>query len=393
MVKGRKTPCGVVCQGILINLVYNYDVAHFFCVINRTCGAATAGYHHPMIASPHILSERRGCLGVLTLNRPQALNALTLDMVVALRGALSEWERDDGVRAVVLKGEGRAFCAGGDIRAIWDAASWDDDNPARAFYGTEYQLDLAINRYPKPFISLLNGIVMGGGAGLSMLGRYRVATANALFAMPETAIGFFPDVGGGWLLPRLPGRLGLYLGLTGTRLGAADMAYAGLATHVTQADRLAGLETALADGGDVEAVLADFQQPSGTAALAERRDGIDRIFAAASVADIQAALAAETAPWCVEARQALDAMSPTSLLITSEQLRRGAALNLAADLEMEFRLAVRVCMGQNFREGVRAMLVDKDKSPRWSPARLQDVDPAAIAALFEPLGDGRDLVL
>jgi enoyl-CoA hydratase len=333
-----------------------------------------------------IVFSRLGGIGRVLLNRPKALNALTLDMCHALERQLRAWAKDDEVHAVVLRGAGeRAFCAGGDIRHLYEAGKAGEDYPYR-FWADEYRLNVLIGDWPKPYISLIDGIVMGGGVGLSVHGRYRVVSEHALFAMPETGIGMFPDVGGSHFLPRCPGRIGLYLGLTGARLKAADLLYAGIATHYLPRARLDALEAALAaEGADVARVLARFAEDPGPAALAEHGEAIARLFAGASVEAIVAALEADGSDFARSTAQTLAAKSPTALKLAFRQIAEGARLSLADCMRMEWRMASRVPTGLlDFYEGVRAAVIDKDNKPRWSPTRLADVDPAAIDAFFAP---------
>ena len=333
-----------------------------------------------------ILFERRGRLAIVTLNRPAALNALTLDMIRQLDRKLADWAVDPSVGAVVIRGAGeRAFCAGGDVRALYDG-----DAAYRAeFYRDEYRLNRRVFCFPKPYLALIDGVVMGGGVGVSVHGSHRVASERTLFAMPETGIGLFPDVGGGYFLPRRPGRIGMYLALTGARLGAADCLYAGIATHCVPGDRLDALVDALADG-DVDATLAHFATDPGPPPLAEHRAAIDRCFAGASVEAIVATLKAESGDWARAMRETLAAKSPTSLKLAFRQLSAGATLDFEAVLVMEYRLSQFCMAGHDFFEGVRAVVIDKDNAPRWRPATLAEVSEAEIDRAFRPLGD-RDL--
>ncbi len=333
-----------------------------------------------------ILFERRGGLAIVTLNRPAALNALTLDMIRQLDRRLAEWAVDPSVGAVVIRGAGgRAFCAGGDVRALYDG----DAAYCAEFYRDEYRLDRRVFRFPKPYVALIDGVVMGGGVGVSVHGSHRVASERTLFAMPETGIGLFPDVGGGYFLPRRPGRIGMYLALTGARLRAADCLYAGVATHYVPGDRLDALVDALADG-DVDAPLARFATDPGPPPLAEHRAAIDRCFAGGSVETIIETLEAESGDWARTTRATLAAKSPTSLRLTFRQLSAGATLDFEAVLVMEYRLSQFCMAGHDFFEGVRAVVIDKDNAPRWRPATLAEVTEAEIERAFRPLGD-RDL--
>jgi enoyl-CoA hydratase len=334
--------------------------------------------------------ERRGALCLVTLDRPQALNALTLAMIDGLDATLAAAAADPAIAAVAIRGAGeRAFCAGGDIRALREAAL-GGDGLTRDLYRREYRLNRRIATFAKPYIALIDGIVMGGGAGVSLLGSHRVVGDRALFAMPEAAIGFFPDVGAGWFLPRCPGRIGLFLGLTGTRLGPADLIYTGLATHHVASEQMAALLEALPAAvttpGGLEACLAGFARPAAPSPLAERRAEIDRCFAGASVETILAALQAAPEPWAAEAARTIHQASPTSLKVTLRHLR-AAHQDLAAVLRSEYRLSQHFVRDSDFFEGVRAAIIDKDRRPRWRPDRLEAVDEARVAGYFAPLAE------
>jgi enoyl-CoA hydratase len=351
-----------------------------------------------------ILLGREGGLATLTINRPQALNALTLDNYRRFAPALSGWAEDPSVHAVVVRGAGeRAFCAGGDVRAVYEAGrgiSGDPDLTAM-FFREEYELIRQIHRFPKPYIAIIDGITMGGGAGISVNGAYRVATERTLFAMPETAIGLFPDVGATRFLNRCPGQIGRYLGLTGARLRAADAYYCGFATHVVAQERVEALVTALAgiawarDGRSeqVAALLAEFAGDPGAPPLAALRPAIDRCFAGESVEAILDQLAAEAAKggadagWAAETRAALSTKSPTSLKVTLRQFAVGRDYDLDQALSLEYRLTQHFMAAHDFYEGVRAVLIDKGQTPRWRPASLAKIDDATVAAYFTALGD------
>lgn len=345
-------------------------------------------------AEPEVLFERRGRLGCVTLNRPRALNSLTLAMAAAMDEQLRAWAGDDAVAAVAVTGAGeKAFCAGGDIRALYDAGKTPGDSLTRDFYRVEYRLDRLIKRYPKPYVAVIDGVAMGGGVGISVHGSHRIATERALFAMPETGIGLFPDVGGSYFLPRLPGRLGFYLALTGARLRAADCLYAGIATHHVPAERLTELENVLAEAGDeVDRVLGEFHGATGPAPLAERQAEIDRLFAGDSVEAITAALEAEGTDWASSVRNTMAAKAPLSQKATFRQLATGAGLEFEDCMVMEYRMSQAAMAAPDFYEGVRAAVLDKDQKPAWTPARLQDVTDAMVDAWFAP-PPGGDLVL
>lgn len=351
-----------------------------------------------------ILLGHEGGLATLTINRPQALNALTLDNYRRIAPALTAWAEDPSVQTVLVRGAGgRAFCAGGDVRAVYEAGRGIGGDPdlTAVFFREEYELIRQIHHFPKPYLTIIDGITMGGGAGISVNGAYRVATERTLFAMPETAIGLFPDVGATRFLNRAPGQIGRYLGLTGVRLRAADARYCGLATHVVAQERVEPLVAALAgitpatDGGSgqVERLLAAFAHDPGPPPLAALRPAIDRCFAGDSVEAILDALAAETASgeadagWAAETRAGLLTKSPSSLKVTLRQLMVGRDYDLDQALALEYRLTQHLMAAHDFYEGVRAVLIDKDQNPLWRPATLAEIDDQAIDAYFAPIGD------
>ena len=339
---------------------------------------------------------RRGDLVVVTLNRPRALNALTMAMCRALDEGLRAWQADPEVGAVLIKGTGdRAFCAGGDIRWLHGVLTTQGVDEALRFYALEYPMNARLHHFTKPWIALLDGIVMGGGVGVSVHGSHRIVTERTVFAMPETGIGLFPDVGATYMLPRLPGALGLYLGLTGARLDAADCLHAGIGTGHVAADRLDALEDALAAvdlRGDafaqVDAVLARFESDPGPAPIVDLRDRIDRCFGRESLAAIWDGLADETSGWGVAQCEELATKSPSSLAVTFRQLCQGATLDFNSAMQLEYRLVHRFMAGHDFREGVRALLIDKDRHPKWRPERLSDVTETMVDGYFAPLPGG-----
>jgi enoyl-CoA hydratase/carnithine racemase len=337
-----------------------------------------------------ILFERRGAAGLITLNRPQALNAVTHDMVLALRAQLEEWGRDPAItRVVITAAGGRAFSAGGDIRALYDLAQAGRYTEAQQFWRDEYPLNVAIKNFRKPYVALIDGIVMGGGVGVSVHGSHRVAGDRFQFAMPEVGIGFFPDVGATWFLPRMPGELGTYCGLTGERFGSADAVAAGLATHRVPSARFDALLDGLTGTVSVDALLAAFAEPAGEGAIVLRRGAIDRLFAGSKVEDILAALERETgdeAEWARKTAATICAKSPLSLKLALAQVRRGNAWDFETCMRAEFRIVSRVIHGSDFYEGVRAVIVDKDNKPRWRPATLAEVSAAEVERHFATLG-------
>ncbi|KAM9447631.1 3-hydroxyisobutyryl-CoA hydrolase, mitochondrial-like isoform 2-T2 [Salvelinus alpinus] len=349
-------------------------------------------------AGAEILVEKVGNAGVITLNRPKALNALNMNMIRLMYPQLKKWETDKETDIVIVKGAGgKAFCAGGDIRAVTEAGKIGDAL-AKNFFREEYILNNAIGTYQKPYVALIDGITMGGGVGLSVHGRFRVATEKTMFAMPETAIGLFPDVGGGYFLPRLQGQLGLFLALTGFRLKGRDVQRAGVASHFVESQKIAALEKELVDLKtpsieDVSRVLDSYQKWSSLDAekpfvLEQHIDLIDKLFQSNSVEGIVHNLKTDGSPFAQKQAETLAKMSPTSLKITFKQLQVGRTMSLQEVLVMEYRLS-QACMvkGSDFYEGVRAVLVDKDHSPKWSPSTLKEVSEQSVEDCFSSLGD------
>ncbi len=337
-----------------------------------------------------VLFEKRGRAGLITLNRPKALNALTLAMVDAMQAQLAAWRGDEAVEIVLVRGAGeRAFCAGGDIRALYDSGKAGTPYVID-FYEREYKLNTYIKRYPKPYIALINGIVMGGGVGVSVHGRQRVCGEGTVFAMPETGIGLFPDVGGTHFLPRLPGELGMYLGLTGMRLDVIDAKFAGIATHIVPVAQHEALIAALADESEAyERTLSRFAvAPANVSKIAGLQPLIDRHFAHGTVEAIVASLESDASLFAVETLKALNTKSPTSLKVTFRQLREGRHRGFEECMQLEFRLTNRFMRGHDFYEGVRAVIVEKDNAPKWKPATLADIKSEDVLAYFAALPRG-----
>jgi enoyl-CoA hydratase len=347
------------------------------------------------VLNDEVLFERvkgaSGDLGVITLNRPKALNALTQDMCIGIHQQLNAWGDDGSIKAVVIQGAGeKAFCAGGDIRQIYDnGASKAEDSSA--FFWHEYRMIHAIFHFPKPYIALLDGITMGGGCGVSMHGSHRVATEFLMLAMPETGIGFFPDVGGGYVLPRCPDYSGYYLGLTGNRIDCADALYAGLATHAVSRDTIDALvkslaDTPLPDHAAVDKVLGGFVYDAGESQLRMMRSVMNDTFSHDSVDGIMQALeACDDEPckaFCDKALKSLKTKSPMSIAVAFSQLNRGKAMDFDAVLQMEFTMAWHFIKNHDFYEGVRAALVDKDRAPKWQPRSQDECDDAVIDGYF-----------
>ena len=338
-----------------------------------------------------LLIDRQGALGILTLNRPHALNALSLEMIRGLAAALADSAEDPAIGAVLIRAEGRTFSSGGDVLAILGFPPGAEfERYRRDYFAAEYALNYRIHAYPKPYVAIIDGLTIGGGCGLSLHGSHVVATERTLVSMPETMIGHFPDVGASWFLNRLPGELGVYVGLRGLRLAASDVVGLGLATHYLASERLPELVAALAeaprlDRATVDAALASRISDPGPSIVAGRRERVDALFDGATVEAIVAAL--ETAPesWAKAALGVLRQASPRSLKVTLKMLRDGRRLPIEEALPIEYRICVRVTGGADFREGVRAALIDKDNTPRWQPDRLEALDEAAVNAYFAPL--------
>lgn len=346
-------------------------------------------------SEPEAIVERRGPAGVITLNRPKALNALTHAMVTATAAALDAWEHDAAVTRIIIKGAGgKAFCAGGDIRALHDMGKAGDLDEPRRFWRAEYTLNHRLKTYPKPIVALLDGIVMGGGVGMSFHGSHRVASEKLMFAMPEVGIGFFPDVGASWFLPRLADNMGRYLALTGARIGQADAMALGLATHAVTSSSMPEVEAAMMTEAPVDEVLARFRADPGPAPLHPHATVIREGFAPESLGEIVNRLGQLALGGSDFAAQALDTMrtkSPTSMAVALEQVKRGLSMTFAEAMRMEYRIVSRIAEGHDFYEGVRAVIIDKDQNPAWRPAAIEMLDPAVVAMHFAPLHDDLQL--
>ena len=339
-----------------------------------------------MSGDDEILFEVRGQAGIITLNRQKALNAVTLNMVRQMTAHLTAWACDTKVKRVIIQAApGRAFSAGGDIRAIYDWHRKGDPNLLR-FYWEEYRLNRMIKRFPKPYIALIDGIVMGGGVGVSFHGSHRLIGDKALFAMPEVGIGFFPDVGGTYFLPRCSGEVGLYLALTGARIGASDMMWAGLGTHHLPTDSFAGLVDELAIADDLEKVLSEWAMPPHSESqLEDVSDQINEVFCANEMIDIIAVLVGSKTEFARKTAEMLATKSPLSLAVTFAQIRAGQDLDFEAAMALEYRLVSRFVQGPDLYEGIRAVVIDKDGSPQWQPATLGEVTPGQVERYFAPL--------
>ena len=340
-----------------------------------------------MTTEPEVIVRVEGRVGRLTLNRPQALHALTTNMIALLTDALLIWRNDPAIELILLDHSGeRGFCAGGDIRMLAESGA-GDGAAARDFFFTEYRLNDLLHGYPKPGVAVMDGITMGGGVGLARPCRYRVATERTTFAMPETGIGLFPDVGGGWYLPRIPDHIGLWLALTGARIKAADCELVGVATDYVQSKDVADLKAAIiADPAAVETILTQFEADAGRPPLADHQDEIARCFGEGSVEAIVAALTAADTDWAHAQLKVLAAKSPQTLKVAFRQLKLGGqAKTFAENMAIEYRIGARVVQRHDFLEGVRAVIVEKDNAPRWIPATLESVDDGLLDAIFAPL--------
>ena len=331
--------------------------------------------------------ERRGAAGIVVLNRPKALNALTLAMVRGIAAALDAWERDPRVTRVVIRGAGeKAFCAGGDIRHLYDLGCAGDHAQQLTFWREEYQLNRRIKTYPKPVVALIDGIVMGGGVGVSINASHRVAGDRFVFAMPEVGIGLFPDVGGTYFLPRLAHHAGVYFALTGLRAKASDAVAFGLADAFVPSASFASLAEALESEAPVEATIARFSMAAPPSALINEAEGLGACFSLGSREAIMAALAEaerDGSAFAGPARAAMRGKSPTSQAIALKQMAVGASIDFDEALRVEYRIVWRVCRGRDFYEGVRAVIIDKDNRPQWSAPP----SPVEVEAYFAPLGD------
>jgi enoyl-CoA hydratase len=341
-------------------------------------------------AKPEVLIRADGRVGRITLNRPEAINALTYSMIGAISTALLSWKSESAIELVIVDGAGnRGFCAGGDVRALYNSRLYGSAF-VRAFLRDEYHLNALIHRYPKPIIAIQDGLVMGGGIGLSAHASHRVVTERSELAMPETGIGFIPDVGGTWLLARAPGETGLYLGLTGVRMGAADAIYAGFADIMVPVSRIPEFIMSLGATNhlDPRVAVQQFSSEPGASELATLRPMIDKNFASDRIDGIIETLSRSGQDWSAKNRVAIEKRSPKALALTHAAIHRARHLSsLEEALNIEYRLACRLFEDGEFPEGVRALLIDKDQRPKWKPQRIEDVLPQMIAAYFSPMAD------
>ena len=339
------------------------------------------------MSTDELIVRREGVAGFLTLNRPKAIHALTQGMDHAMTEALLGWRGDDGVRAVIVDhSEGRGFCSGGDINLLRQSALSDGGVAGRRFFYEEYQLNHLMMTYGKPIVAFMDGITMGGGVGISQPAPFRVATENTRYAMPETGIGLFPDVGGGWHLSRLAGRIGQFLALTGARLDGAECLWAGICTHYLPAASLGEAKARIAAGEEIGAVLDSLSVTPPDARIAANVDLINRHFASDRLEGILASLEADGGEWAAKELATLRTKSPQACKVALRQLAQSAQLpDFAANMVMEYRIGARVLTLPDFAEGVRAVIVDKDNNPQWNPATPAGVTEAMVDAIFAPL--------
>lgn len=342
-----------------------------------------------------ILTKVQGNRGWITLNRSTTLNALSLNMIRHMTQLLRAWEAESSLNAIIIEGTGgKAFCAGGDVRAVYEAQKAGDLETCDAFFREEYTLNAYLHSYPKPYISLIDGLVMGGGLGVSVNGSHRIVTERALLAMPETGIGFFPDVGATNFLTRRFPILGLYLGLTGAPLKAVDGLWFGLATHYVPSSSLPSLKADLEKGMELEAVLSRYGEvPEGKGFLETHQEIIESHFNKASLKEIFESLENGSSPFAKNTLNTLRVKSPTSLEVTFRQLKgQEPPMSFIEKMKQEFRLSQRMVANHDFREGIRAVLIDKDRLPRWDPLKIENLTAQNIDSFFAPLGE-RELIL
>lgn len=343
-----------------------------------------------MAAEKDLHVRVEGRVGRITLTRPQALNAVNQAIVDGMTDALKRWEADDAVSLVLVDAEGeKAFSAGGDLAYVYRCGKAGDIEGPNRFWRDEYRLNALIDRYPKPYVAVMDGIVMGGGVGISGHGSHRIVTDNSMVAMPECAVGLVTDVGGSWLLARAPGHMGEFLGLTGTRMKGEDAIYAGFADIYVHRRRLADLKAALVESGDV-AVLDHFAEAPPPSALAAQQQALDRIFSAATVPEILERLRADGSDWALKALEAIGKGSPLSAIMILSTVR--AATSMEAALRNEYRFVSRVLEHGDFLEGIRAIVIDKDRKPVWRHAGI-DAVPAELVAMMGREAEGGDIAL
>jgi len=337
--------------------------------------------------SEEVLFRTEGRAGIISLNKPKTIHALTLGMVRAMTVQLQAWASDPAVEIVLLDhADGRGFCSGGDINLIRESALNDDGASGRNFFFEEYRLNHLMHEYAKPIVAFMDGITMGGGVGISQPARYRVATENTRFAMPETGIGLFPDVGGGWYLSRLQHRIGQYLAISDARIDGADCLWLGLATHYLPADQVAEAKRRITVGEEAGAVLDDLSVAPPPAKIEGQAAQIRQHFSHERLEDILASLAADASDWAGATLATIRAKCPMTCKVALRQLARARVLtDFAQNMAMEYRIATRMIMRPDFAEGVRAVILDKDHAPKWNPARAEDISDEDVEAIFAPL--------
>ena len=349
--------------------------------------------HAAVKAEPELIVRREGAAGVIRLNRPKAINAMTLEMSLGIDAALDRFEADPAVALVLLEGAGeRGLCAGGDIRGLYESSRVGGDL-GKVFWRQEYGMNARIARFPKPYVAFMDGLVMGGGVGLSAHGRHRVVTERTRLAMPEVGLGFFPDVGGTWLLSRSPGEIGTYFGLTGETMNGPDAIHARFADAVVPSAKLAALRDALTKvrpgttSAEIRLLIDGFATGENSGPVAAMQRSIDAWFAHNRIEDIFAALQRDGSELARATRKILNEKSPRGMVVTLELLRLArASSSLEQCLVREYRAALQVFASDDFREGVRAAVIDKDRNPRWSPPRIEDVTPEMVAPYFAEIG-------
>jgi len=344
-----------------------------------------------MTAEVHLHTHGRA--GHISLARPKALHALTLGMCEAVSETLLGWRDDPAVEVIIIDhAEGRGFCAGGDVALVRRSALEDGGASGRTFFFAEYRLNHLLFTYSKPIVAFMDGVTMGGGVGISQPARFRVATENTLFAMPEGAIGLFPDVGAGWYLPRLRGRTGAFMALTGARLDGAECLWAGLATHYLPSERLPEAKARIVEAPDaIDAILDELSSPAPAARIAGNAEKIDRLFASDTLEAIIAALEDDPSEWAAKELKAVLAKCPTTAKVALRELAEGARrTDFADEMRAEYRLAARMMLRPDFAEGVRAVLIDKDNAPRWDPPTPEGVTAETLDEIFAPMSQGEE---
>jgi len=336
--------------------------------------------------SDDVLISVEGGIGRIRLNRPKAIHALTTRMCEVMSEALLNWRADPAVLAIIIDhAEGRGFCAGGDVVMLWRSGGGDAED-AKHFFFAEYRLNHLLFTYPKPTIAIMDGITMGGGVGISLPCKFRIATENTRFAMPETSIGLFPDVGGGWYLPRLPGQVGEFMALTGARLDGAECHYLGLATHYVPQASLPDLVERISTNPRLNGAIGNFAVTPPDAKIAENLPAITRCFSSYRLEDVLAALKSDESEWAATELMTLGTKSPLSCKVSLRLMEEGASrASFEDEMRAEYALAGRVVRTHDFHEGVRALLIDKDNNPQWDPATPEEVDEEMLDVLFAPL--------